>query len=65
MSCYKVIYSKSGRKVGSDTFNDYDDALACALDKSSSNGYLCVLLDFNLKKGTWRKRCTVYPSESC
>ena len=63
MSCYKVIYSKAGKRVGSDTFNDYEEAISSALNKSQSDGYLCVVLAFNSKNGTWRKRSTIYPCE--
>ena len=32
MSCCKVMYSKSGKRVGSETFDNYDDALTDALN---------------------------------
>lgn len=63
MSCCKVMYSKSGKRVGSETFDNYDDALTDALNKSQSHGYLCVVLEFNPKKGIWFKRSTIYPNE--
>lgn len=65
MNCYKLIYSKSGKRIGSDTFDNYDNALNVALATSNNKGYLCVLLSFDSKKGCWRKRCTIYPNESC
>ena len=65
MNCYKVIYSKSGKRVGSDTFDNYDDALSFAIESSDFKGYLCVLLAFDSKKGCWHKRCTIYPNENC
>lgn len=63
MSCYKVIYSKAGKKVGSEAFDNYDDALNQALISSDVNGCLCVILAFDSQKGTWRKRSTIYPFE--
>lgn len=63
MSCYKVIYSKNGKRLGSEAFDNYDTALNYALSESNVKGYLCVILAFNPKKGTWFKRSTIYPNE--
>ena len=62
MSCYKIIYSKNGKRVGTEVFDDYDSALDSALTKSRNDGYLCVVLAFNFKTAKWFKRCTVYPN---
>lgn len=61
--CYKVMLSKNGKRVGSATFNDYDEALSYALHQSEVKGNLAIVLDFDIKTGKWKKRCTVYPCE--
>ena len=64
MNCFKVIYSKSGKRVGSsNAFNNYEDALTDALSSSNNKGYLCIILAFDNKKGSWKKKCTIYPNE--
>lgn len=61
--CYKVMLSKSGKKVGSSTFNDYDEALSYALHQSEEKGNFALVLEFDIKLGKWKKRCSVYPND--
>ena len=63
MNCYKVLCSCNGKKVGSTTFNDYDEAVSYAMNMSDSKGYFALVLEFDMKTGKWKKRCSVYPNE--
>lgn len=63
MECYKVLFSCNGKRVSNLTFNDYDEAVASAIRMSDSKGYFALVLEFDIKKGKWKKRCSIYPNE--
>ena len=63
MECYKVMFSCNGKRINSVTFNDYDDALNHAMHMSDSKGYFALILEFDIQKGKWKKRCSIYPNE--
>lgn len=63
MNCYKVMLSCNGKRVSSSPFNDYDEAVVYAMKMSDSKGYFALVLEFDIKLGKWKKRCSVYPNE--
>lgn len=62
---YMVICTKDRKRKYKERFNDYDQALAFAYEKTDKEYCFSLILQLDQTSLNWKKRLTLYPSENC
>ena len=59
----KVICSKNGSRVCSESFRDIDSAFEFANKKTETEGCVSLILQLDFQTAKWKRRITLYPSD--